>query len=361
MIALPIILVVVTLIGAKFSRFHEDYMGLSQTTAVKGFFAVVIVMSHMLGYVALTYPLDSVYRTVINHVGQLMVTLFFFYSGYGVTLSYKKKSSYYDTFLKNRVLKLLLHFDLAVALFLVMNVFLSISFPKIQYITCWVGWGSIGNSNWFIFDTLVFYLIAFGAMTVCRYTGSGLGIFASVVTVACMFFWGILAIIYGKEATWWYDTVFCFPVGIWYGVFKERIDAFAKKPYFYWPSLLLIVGAFSYLYGKRFFVEYFSVLAPVFCLLVTWVTMKVKLDNKVLAWLGKHSFSIYIIQRIPMIIIKHLGGAKNSIVFTLLAVPSTLLLAWLFSWLLSLADKLLFKKPGEKKDKKSKKLKGSDA
>ena len=52
MIALPIILVIITLIGVKFSGFHKDYAGLSQTTAVKGFFAVVIVMSHMMGFSA---------------------------------------------------------------------------------------------------------------------------------------------------------------------------------------------------------------------------------------------------------------------------------------------------------------------
>ncbi|MBE6587344.1 MAG: acyltransferase [Ruminococcaceae bacterium] len=345
MIALPIILVVITLIGVRFSGFHKDYAGISQTTAVKGFFAAVIVMSHLLGYVtSLAHPTEEIYRTVINHIGQLMVAMFFFYSGYGVVVSYQKKGDYYNTFLKNRLLKVLVHFDIAVLLFAIMNLVLSISYDKAQYITCWVGWGSIGNSNWFIFDTLVFYFIAFIAMTVREYTKTDMKIFASVVSVLCLFFWAIMAILYGKAATWWYDTVLCFPVGIWYAVFKDKIDAFAKKWYFYLPTLALLSLGFAFLYGRRFYVEYYSLLAPVFCLLLTWVTMKVKFDNKILGWLGKHSFSIYIIQRIPMVILTHLGLNKNNNVFALLVVITVLLSAWLFSLLLSQVDKLIFKK-----------------
>lgn len=352
MISLIVILAVITIIGIKFSRFHSDYMGLSQTTAIKGFFAVVIVMSHMLSYTMIMFPGDAVYAKIINYIGQLMVTLFFFYSGYGIVVSLEKKKDYYDTFLKTRLLKLLLHFDIAVFLFLILNIALSKSYPLNQYITCWIGWGTIGNSNWFIFDTFIFYIIAFVAMTIKKHTGTGMKIFASVVTVMCLFFWAIMFMHFGREATWWFNTIFCFPAGIWYGVFKGKIDLFAKKWYFYWPALLMICGVFAYLYTKRFDVIYFSVLAPVFCVLITFITMKVKFDNKILAWLGKHSFSIYITQRIPMIIMTHFGANKNSILFTILVVLTVFPFAWLFSMLLSWVDRLLFSK---KKDKLLKK------
>jgi len=63
MIALPILLVLVSLIGIRFSRFHTDYLGVSQTTSIKGIFAVIIIMSHMFGYI--NFPIDGateVYR-----------------------------------------------------------------------------------------------------------------------------------------------------------------------------------------------------------------------------------------------------------------------------------------------------------
>ena len=190
----------------------------------------------------------------------------------------------------------------------------------------------------------MFYVIAFIAMTIKEKTKTGNVIFASVISVLCLFFWAVMAILYGKNATWWYDTILCFPAGIWYAVLKDKIDAVAKKWYFYIPILALLVGAFAYLYERRFFVEYYTVLAPVFCLLLTWVTMKVKFDNKILAWLGKHSFEIYIIQRIPMIILKHFGLNKNNTLFAFLVIVTVLLSAWLFALLLKRVDKLVYRK-----------------
>lgn len=344
MIALPVILVILTLIGVKFSRFHNDYMGLSQTNAVKGFFAVVIVMSHMMGYTSLDFWGGDIYRKIIVSIGQLMVALFFFYSGYGVVVSYGKKRDYYGTFLKNRLLKVLVHFDLAVLLFVILNFALSISFPKSQYITCWIGWGSIGNSNWFIFDTLIFYFITFVAMTVREGTKTGMKIFASLVTSLCLVFWAIMALIYKKDGSYWYDTVLCFPCGIWFGVFKEKIDRFVKRWYFYWPALAVLIVIFRFFYVRRYQVEYHSILAPVFCLVVTFVTMKVKFDNRILQWLGRHSFSIYITQRIPMIVISRLGLAENNILYALLIVLTVFPFAFAFSLLLDRVDRLLFKK-----------------
>jgi len=344
MIALPIILAVISVIGIKFSRFHNDYMGLSQTTAIKGVFAAIIVMSHLLGYVTVSHPTEVLYKSILGYIGQLMVALFFFYSGYGVVVSYAKKSDYLKTFIKNRFLKILVHFDLAVLLFAILNLIFSIEHPAVQYVTCWFAWGTIGNSNWFIFDTLVFYLIAFVAMTIHKRTKTGLAVLAVFITALCAGFWFVLRWIKGIDGYFWYDTVFCFPAGIWYAVFKEKIDTFAKKWYFYIPSLGLIVAAFAVLYGYRFNPVYYSVLSPVFCLLLTFVTMRVKLDNKILAWLGKHSFSIYIIQRIPMIILARLGLNSNNNLYTALVVITVFPVAWLFSMLLGKVDGLLFKK-----------------
>ncbi len=349
MIALPIILIAISLIGIKLSRFHNNYIDFDQTTSVKGIFAIVIVMSHMWGFGA--FPTDTpdleIYRNIINYVGQLMVTMFFFYSGYGITVSAAKKTGYMDGFFKNRIFKVLLHFDIALIFFVLINRWLGIEYSQLQYLTCWFGWGSIGNSNWFIFDTLIFYLITYVALGIKEATKTGIKIFACVVSILCLFFFAIMYILYadfGDAGVHWYNTIMCFPAGVWYGAMKDKIDAYAKKWYLWWPTLAVIVSAFLYLYSFRYYYHYYAVMAPVFCILFTWVTMKIRVNNPILRWLGKHSFEIYIIQRIPMIIIRHYGLNTNQYVFTALVVVSTLLCAWAFALLLKLADKLIFKK-----------------
>jgi len=345
LIVLIAALVIITLIGIRFSRFHEDYMGVPQTTAIKGFFAVVILFSHMASYLNMTETFqDRLFASVMWSIGQLMVTLFFFYSGFGIMESYRKKgTSYYRSFIRTRLLKVLLHFDLAVLLFAVVNLILKIDYPVSQYITCWFAWDSIGNSNWFIFDTLMFYLITFTAMMISEETKIPPKLFCSVITVLCVLLWGVLEWTKGEPMAYWYNTILCFPLGLWYSEFKKSIDSLARK----WPlwiaGLFLIGAVFAVLHAKKT-TNAFCLCAPVFCLLITWITMKIRFNNKVLLWLGKYSFSIYIIQRIPMIILKHFGLVSNNILFSALSVITVFPLAFAFQKLLDVSDRLLFKK-----------------
>ena len=107
MLIFLIALLCIGVFGIKFSGFHEDYMGREQTTSVKGILAVLILLSHMNGYVQLGGTLDSIYLKIMTLIGQLMVTLFFFYSGYGITESVRKNPEYPNTFFRKRFLKVL--------------------------------------------------------------------------------------------------------------------------------------------------------------------------------------------------------------------------------------------------------------
>ena len=265
-----------------------------------------------------------------------MVTMFLFYSGYGVLESHRTNSDYVNTFFRKRFLKVLLHFDLAVGLFAVLNLILGISYPLKEYFLCWTAWGSIGNSNWFIFDTLVFYLLTLFCMQFCRKVKAGEKVLCTMVTVLCLIFWYVLKSIRGTES-WWYDTVFCYPVGMWYSTMKHRIDSIARKTSSWVIGLLLLLGSFVFLYLRWDVVSY-SICAGVFCVLVVWITMKVKLDNSVLHWLGVHSFSIYILQRLPMIVLTHFGWNDKPLVFATLSIAAILPLAAGFTRVLNAVD-----------------------
>ena len=92
MVVLFIILFVLILYGAKFSHFHSDYMSVTSSNAIKGIFALIILYSHMRGYVQLEDSFwDRSYISILNGFGQLMVAMYLFYSGFGVAESMKHK------------------------------------------------------------------------------------------------------------------------------------------------------------------------------------------------------------------------------------------------------------------------------
>ena len=69
-----------------------------------------------------------------------------------------------------------------------------------------------------------------------------------------------------------------------------------------------------------------------FCALILCLTKKVPVYHPVLYWLGKHLFEIYILMRIPMILLQQMAvpWTQEPLVFTLISLAVTLLLAYLY-------------------------------
>jgi fucose 4-O-acetylase-like acetyltransferase len=79
-----------------------------------------------------------------------------------------------------------------------------------------------------------------------------------------------------------------------------------------------------------------------FALLIVVFTMKFSVHNKVLTFLGKHLFEIYILQRLPMRLIPLLG-VSNKYIYTVLSFAATLALAVLFSYIYKKLDSVIYK------------------
>lgn len=98
------------------SRF---YMSVEMTGSIKGFFLVMVFFTHIWTYTEFSNAyLDRPYQ-VLRQIGQCIVVMFLFYSGYGVMESIKGKGQAYVRQLpRQRFLKVLLQFDCAMFLFL---------------------------------------------------------------------------------------------------------------------------------------------------------------------------------------------------------------------------------------------------
>ena len=77
-------------------------------------------------------------------------------------------------------------------------------------------------------------------------------------------------------------------------------------------------------------------------LIVVLASMKIKIGNPALSMLGKHVFSVYILQRIPMTIFKRLGLVNNNLNYFILCFAVTLLMAIVFDALMKKLDAKVF-------------------
>lgn len=300
----------VSLVFIPFPRFGNEggsagYLSKEAALPIKGLSLIFVFFRHFQQYVKLSDSiLDRCFLYIDGISGQLIVVMFFFYSGYGIYESIKiKQSSYIRGFLKKRFLPVWFNFAICICFFLIFNLIAGRQKDLTTILLSFTGWTSIGNSNWFMFVTFVLYILIAACFIGFRRGGALPLILFSVATAgtALVLYWA------KAESPWWYNTIFCFPAGMWYSFFKDRIDGILSQ--YYWGVFIALVLLNAVLfYGLRFHSDVFCAFSVAFSLLVVTITFKVRVRNPFLAELGKHVFSFYILQRLAFLMLSGLSS-----------------------------------------------------
>ena len=306
---------VILLFGVRIQRegFFADSLSKEQTNAIKGFFILMVFISHCMldirktGY-EFVGQLDSIGMQIRSEFGQLVVVMFLFYSGFGVMESYIQKGrDYVKTFPKNRILTTLLNFDIAVVAFVVLDFLLGIKLGWKQVVLSLSGWESVGNSNWYIFVVLFCYCVAYVAfLTIPSNSNRRKALWVASLLIVV----GMVALSFLKPSRW-YNTILCFPAGMFLSTYKDRILFICKGHYLLALLISLVVFVvFRVLPLPSLHGLIFNIQGIAFAFLVFLLTMKIKTGNVVLHWLGINLFPIYIYQRIPMVAIAGIAGGQ---------------------------------------------------
>lgn len=251
----------------------------------------------------------------------------------------EKGTPYVKGIFRRRFLSLFAHFDIAVLLFLLMNLALGIKTKTRTTLLAFTTWESIGNSNWYITAVLCLYLILIVSFLIFRKHHIPGLIAMTVLTCGLAF-----ALIKVGKPAWYYNTLILFPLGMWYAYLKKYIDKFVmKNNYIYMLCITVAVAAFvvGHKYRSAGLPVYWA-WASAFMLIVVLASMKIKIGNPALSMLGKHVFSVYILQRIPMTIFKRLGLINNNLNYFILCFAATLLMAIVFDALMKKLDAKVF-------------------
>lgn len=320
------------------NKFQRDYLSIQKTNAIKGIFTVLILFSHYSQYVLLSGIYDESYLVLQKHMHQMVVVMFFFYSGFGMMESISKKGyDYVKSIATKRLPRVFINFDLAVVLFLVLGIAFGKKYTLSTVFEALIGWSSVGNSNWYMFVIFAVYLLVFVAFLhlkwkdnkVALYGGTALTTALSLVFVYCMMRIG--------RPTRYYNTMILFSVGMWYSLVKNRIEEFVmKNDVIYTMCSVIVTGVYCVAFRNRweYGIEGYTIWAIAFVLLVIMITMKISFCNPVLVWFGNHVFSVFILQRLPMIVLKEIGfGRNHKYMFLIITILVTILLAMLFDYL----------------------------
>ena len=147
----------------------------------------------------------------------------------------------------------------------------------------------------------------------------------------------VFALRYAGKEPWWYNTLLLFPLGMWFALCKPWLDrALLVSTPKTLAALAVCGGLFAcvhFLRGKGF--VFYELWAALFMACVVLVMSRVRFDNAALRFFGRHVFSIFILQRIPMLVFARVGLTEYRYLFVALCFICTVALAVSFDFAFS--------------------------
>ncbi|MBO0475853.1 acyltransferase family protein [Vagococcus sp. DIV0080] len=335
-----LLLVISIFANAKFidnDSIFTNYLDKKQTTTINGIFVFLVFLSHAKSYMNLSGPYHDTFLFISSFLNQAIVVTFLFYSGFGVMESIKRKGhNYLNTFPK-KIITLFIQVDIAVFLFLLTNMIIGNTITLKNFLFALTTLGSIGNSNWYITAIIILYfftLICFKSLK-----NNWLSLFLlTLLTIGVVY----ISMRIDRPA-YTYNTIICYPFGIFYSLIYKKIEKYLKNNIIY-LSILAVTLLLSVLTRPEIFnnIKYYTIWMGCFMIFILLFTMKVSLNNSFLHFLGTHIFSIYTLQRIPMMLLTHLGVNSHFFTFITISFISSLIMAILFDqYLMPQINKLL--------------------
>lgn len=337
LIYLMCVLILVLFSVRKPNDIGREVLSLKDTTVINGIFTLLIFLSHSTQYIHLSDTiLDLLYGKFQNFHNQWVVATFLAFSGYGVMLKIKSGGvEYLKKYPKHRILRTLFNYDIAVILYLLVNIFIHSSYTWQEILLSFIGLTSVGQSNWYIFDILLLYVISYIAATLFKenylrqcIAVTGLSMFSITVMM-----------LYGMDSRF-ISTFLCYAAGVWTALYKnELVDLFKRKK---WMSIAFLELFIIVTYKLRWndLIMNFSSIAVV--LVFVWFNTFWVFKSSILHWIGTYAFSIFILQRIPMGLLTYFGLAGFSpYLLVIVSFVVTVGLAVVFDKYLKIVDKKL--------------------
>ena len=340
-----------------------SYMSHDRTMMINGLFLVCIIFLHLGDNGYEPEGVDNVFwRYFISSIRWLMVTTFFFYSGYGIMSSIRKKgNAYVHDLLHKRFVRLYLHFALAsFAIFTVSAVFapdlLAVAIKFLRFI---IGLGD----GWFIVMTLAVYLLTWISFRIC-----GADRPLRAIGLLFLLIFALSVLLLPLKPLWWVVSLPCFAAGAAYCALQPRIDsalatcrlpvsvlgaaliAFAVAGSNMAPTLNYYAALILHLPPegtKQFFsMLIIQLMTTTFALGVTWLFAGISWQRipSFLKWFGGPAvFSVYMWHGTAMSLFRRAGlNTACPSLFVLVVFTCSVLLGWLGIRLFKAVDRAIW-------------------
>ena len=304
-------------------NWNEEFTSLKQTKILQGITILGIALHHMGQKTCAPWHPSSFTvhgLDVFVPIGYLFVAVFLFCSGLGLYKSLHTKPDYLKGFFRRRILPIIIAFYLSEWIHTAVRLLMGQKMDLTRILWYLSGLHMANPNAWYLVVIPFFYLAFWAAFRFCRREG---------FAIFCVFVFTLAYTVLGAyighqddwwmQGEWWYNSIILFPVGILFARFEKPVTRFFRKGYWFW-LLLSFAGIFLLLqqsewlnnnvwgyydYSSRMRIPHSLMSAGVqwlvclfyvtFCFLLM---MKVRLGNRILAWLGSVTLEFYLMHGI---------------------------------------------------------------
>lgn len=300
----------------------EGYLSVANTNALRGIMAIAIMLHHLSEHSS-----SGRFSHLLNHLGYLLVAVFFFLSGYGLMVQFSKKGKeYVGTIWKKRVLFFAIVLLLDTLLYVGVNLLYGKRCAVLGFFFSFVNGHPLAGSSWYLIVQIYFYIFFW---CIFRYVaGKWKRIFcmALLVGVADLLFF------FAGYPSFWIFSNFGFVLGMLWGQEKEKIDLLLARYYF--PAVIcamVLFLLFSFLPSCLPRVAYLPcrmISAPLFAALVILVLCKVSIVGCFWSTVSLISLEVFLLHALVYRFFRsNIVRVQNDFLWATLTIACTVLLA----------------------------------
>lgn len=267
----------------------DDFLSKTYTKRLKGVCAILIVLHHISQKG--NYQLPFI---LFNRIGCLIVAIFFFLSGYGMSKSYNRDKKTFSSKFAFRIWHLMLPY-LVVLVLTIIELKWNGNEMQVDSFLKGLRFGTI-IGNWFFYSIIFLYSvfeIIFCRLSI-KHKQAGLVL---VICVTGYILWQ------ANWNGWWYNSILAFAIGSIFAFNEYEIKAWFKAESNYWMAIglltlfyigLRIINSCSSTVMIGFFLS--ESLAPtVFAVMVVLLNMKFRIMNSWWDYIGNISYEIFLL------------------------------------------------------------------
>lgn len=316
------------LYGSKIAGSGDNcYLALDNTLPIRGLLAICIVLHHGSGYFT-----RLSFISPLRYIGYLVVALFFFLSGYGLTYGLKNKRGYMDGFLKKRLIAVLIPYWICNTVYYAGVHLMGEQIEAKRFLLSMLLLKVINGPAWYVQLQVLLYMLFY--VSFAKKKNWPLFYTLFVVLYVGAFAAGVDEV-YTRSAL-------AFPLGVIWCNYQDRIDKIIDAHY--WTGIIGAAGITSLFFCLKFVGVVIdsnllkqlgaNISAVAFCGLALWIAKKIRISNQGLRFLGSISYEIFLMHmlalscawRIPLF-------REHPVLFFAFSIAITITLAMVLNWI----------------------------